>query len=80
MGTKGRIARGRNGFTLIEVIIALSLFALIGVAGFSMLSGVLQTQERTDGRLQRLSDIQRAVFVISADLDQLSDCTPFRMV
>ena len=72
MGTKGRIARGRNGFTLIEVIIALSLFALIGVAGFSMLSGVLQTQERTDGRLQRLSDIQRAVFVISADLDQVS--------
>lgn len=72
MGTKGRIARGRNGFTLIEVIIALALFALIGVAGFSMLSGVLQTQERTDGRLQRLSDIQRAVFVISADLDQVS--------
>ena len=72
MGTKGRIARGRNGFTLIEVIIALSLFALIGVAGFSMLSGVLQTQERTDGRLRRLSDIQRAVFVISADLDQVS--------
>ena len=72
MGTKGRIARGRNGFTLIEVIIALSLFALIGVAGFSMLSGVLQTQERTDGRLRRLSDIQRAVFVISADLDQIS--------
>ena len=72
MGTKGRIARGRNGFTLIEVIIALSLFALIGVAGFSMLSGELQTQERTDGRLQRLSDIQRAVFVISADLDQVS--------
>ena len=72
MGTKGRIARGRNGFTLIEVIIALALFALIGVAGFSMLSGVLQTQERTDGRLQRLSDIQRAVFVISADLDQIS--------
>ena len=71
-GTKGRIARGRNGFTLIEVIIALALFALIGVAGFSMLSGVLQTQERTDGRLRRLSDIQRAVFVISADLDQVS--------
>ncbi|QYF85955.1 hypothetical protein KY493_08740 [Brevundimonas sp. PAMC22021] len=54
------------------MIIALSLFALIGVAGFSMLSGVLQTQERTDGRLRRLSDIQRAVFVISADLDQVS--------
>ena len=71
-GTKRRMDGGRNGFTLVEVIVALGLFALIGVAGFSMLSGVLQTQERTESRLRRLSEIQRAVFVVNADLDQLS--------
>ena len=62
----------RNGFTLVEVIVALGLFALIGVAGFSMLSGVLQTQEGAEGRLRRMSEIQRAVFVVNADLEQLS--------
>lgn len=51
---------------------ALGLFALIATAGFSLLSGVLNVQERTDGRLRRLSEIQRAVFVVTADLDQLS--------
>ena len=66
------MGEGRNGFTLVEVIVALGLFALIGVAGFSMLSGVLQTQERTESRMRRLSEIQRAVFVVNADLDQLS--------
>lgn len=63
-----RIQQG--GFSLVEVIVALSLFALIGVAGYSMLSGVLQTQERTSGRLERLSEIQRALFIITTDLDQ----------
>lgn len=66
-----RMRRSRDGFTLVEVIVALALFALIGVAGFSMLSGVLQTQEQTDGRLGRLAEIQTAVFVITTDLDQL---------
>lgn len=37
-----------------------------------MLSGVLQTQESTDGRLRRLSEIQRAMFVVAADFDQVS--------
>lgn len=70
----GRDANGpeprREGFSLVEVIVALALFALIGVAGYSMLSGVLQTQERTGGRLDRLAEIQRALFVIATDLDQ----------
>ena len=66
----GHLASVRGGFSLVEVLIALGLFALIGVAGYSMLSGVLQTQERTGGRLERLSEIQRALFVITTDLDQ----------
>ncbi len=51
---------------------ALGLFALIALAGFSLLQTVLDTQERTEGRLRRLSEIQRALFVIASDLDQVS--------
>lgn len=51
---------------------ALGLFALIALAGFSLLRAVLDTQARTEDRLRRLSDIQRALFVVASDLDQVS--------
>lgn len=51
---------------------ALGLFALIALAGFSLLRAVLDTQTRTEARLRRLSEIQRALFVVASDLDQVS--------
>lgn len=62
----------RPGFTLIEVMIALALFALIAVAGFTLLDGVLRTQSATDTRLARMSQVQRAMLVVSTDLDQIT--------
>lgn len=54
------------------MIVALGLFALIALAGFSLLRAVLDTQARTEDRLGRLSEIQRALFVVASDLDQVS--------
>lgn len=51
---------------------ALGLFALIALAGFSLLRTVLDTQAKTEQRLRRLSEIQRALFVVASDLDQVS--------
>lgn len=51
---------------------ALGLFAVIALAGFSLLRAVLDAQARTEDRLERLADIQRALFVIASDLDQVS--------
>jgi general secretion pathway protein J len=64
--------RGRKGFTLVEVLIALVLFALIGVAGFTLLDSVLRTQGSTETRLARMAEIQRAMLVVTSDLDQLT--------
>lgn len=64
--------RRREGFTLIEVLIALVLFALIGVAGFTLLDSVLRTQGATETRLARMAEIQRAMLVVTSDLDQLT--------
>ena len=58
------------GFTLVEVLVALAIFALIGVAGFSMLDQVLRTQRLTDGRLERLAEMQRAMHMITLDFAQ----------
>lgn len=62
----------RHGFTLVEVIVALALFALIAVAGFTLLDGVLRAQSATETRLSRLAEVQRAMLVVSTDLDQIS--------
>lgn len=55
------------GFTLIEVLVALALFALISGAGFAMLDQVLRTQRATEGRLERLAAIQRTMFLVTQD-------------
>ncbi|PKP91240.1 MAG: prepilin-type cleavage/methylation domain-containing protein [Alphaproteobacteria bacterium HGW-Alphaproteobacteria-16] len=65
-------AAGEEGFTLLELIISLGLFALIAVAGLGLLDSVLNVQGRTDTRLARLSDLQRAMFVVQSDLDQVT--------
>lgn len=58
------------GFTLIEVLVALALFALISSAGFAMLDQVLRTQRQTDGRLERLAGLQRAMYLVTNDFLQ----------
>lgn len=61
-----------DGFTLLELIISLGLFALIAVAGLGLLDSVLNVQGRTETRLARLADVQRAMFVLQSDLDQVT--------
>ena len=60
------------GFTLIELLVALALFALISLAGLSLIETTVGVQQRTDGRSQRLAEVQRALFLITADLEQLT--------
>ncbi|MGI4876530.1 MAG: prepilin-type N-terminal cleavage/methylation domain-containing protein, partial [Janthinobacterium lividum] len=64
---------GDAGFTLLEVIIALVLFALVSVAGVALVDTVLDVQRRTDGRLERLGDLQRAMFIVTRDFTELAD-------
>jgi len=69
---KGRPEPGETGFTLIELMISLGLFALIAVAGLAMVQGILGVQGRTEKRLDRLAELQRTMFVIGSDIDQIA--------
>lgn len=61
------------GFTLIEVLVSLALFAMIAGAGVSVLDQILRTQTQTDGRLDRLAGLQRMMHLVTRDL---SEATP----
>ena len=69
---KPRAEAGDAGFTLLELMISLGLFALIAVAGLALVEGIIKVQGRTEQRFDRLADLQRAMFVLSSDLDQIA--------
>jgi general secretion pathway protein J len=53
-------------------MISLGLFALIAVAGLAMVQGILNVQGRTEQRLDRLAELQRTMFVLTSDIDQIA--------
>jgi general secretion pathway protein J len=67
-----RCEAGESGFTLIELMISLGLFALIAVAGLALVDGILRVNGRTEARLDRLAALQRTMFVLTSDLDQVA--------
>lgn len=60
------------GFTLVELLVALLLFALISVAGVSLVETIIGVERRTERRAERLAEIQRALFLVRSDFEQLS--------
>ncbi len=70
--TGPRVAQRSAGFTLIELLVALALFALISLAGVSLLETVIGVQGRTAGRAERLAELQRGLFMTTVDFEALT--------
>jgi general secretion pathway protein J len=56
--------------TLVEALVALVIFALIGAAGLTVLDQILRVQSATEGRLQHLAAMQRTMHLVSQDFMQ----------
>ncbi len=70
IATLGRASR-QHGFTLLEVLVAIAIFAFVGVMA---LSGYTQLQKQTEYqqlRLERIREVQRAVQTLAQDFTQL---------
>lgn len=58
----------RNGFTLVEMLIALAIFGMITAAGVALLSLSARTQQTSDRLLDDVGQIRRVGALVSADL------------
>jgi general secretion pathway protein J len=61
----------QRGLTLLEVLIALSLFSLIGVASYQVLNTVIQSQQIGNKHSTALSHQQKALRILDQDLQQI---------
>lgn len=60
--------RNEQGFTLVEMLVALSLFAAIAAIGVGLLRSSVDTQDAVQDRLQAMSGVNRLRAVMANDL------------
>ena len=61
-----------KGFTLIEVIIAMSIFAILAILSYSGLHSVIMSKTSTEASLERLQELQMTMLTLNSDLQQIS--------
>jgi general secretion pathway protein J len=61
----------QHGFTLLELLISMSIFALIGAMAYGGLQQVLKQQQATEEQSRQLADLQKFYRILQRDLEQL---------
>jgi len=64
--------KSSNGFTLLEVLIAIAIFAVVGLASFTIFDTVQRGDETSQLRSARQNELQRAFILVERDLSQLA--------
>jgi general secretion pathway protein J len=59
-----------QGFTLLEVLVAISIFAIIGLGANQMLRTVINTHDHTQASIKLYSEFSHAMAVMERDLSQ----------
>jgi len=66
------ISRGNpRGFTLLELLVAMAIFAILGTMALTGYTQLQRQSEYAEQRLERLREVQRAVQLIGQDLAQI---------
>ena len=62
-----------SGFTLLELLVAMSIFALLSIMAYAGLDTVLNTRRILEDNMDRLREVQKSMLFISRDLNQIVD-------
>nr|WP_279114383.1 type II secretion system minor pseudopilin GspJ [Enterobacter soli] len=68
--------RRQRGFTLLEIMIALTIFAVISTLAWQILDGAMRTSSATDASAAKLNELQRAWSLMERDFFQLQARAP----
>ncbi|MFT5209699.1 MAG: general secretion pathway protein J [Flavobacterium sp.] len=60
-----------KGFTLLEIMVAMSIFALIGLGASQMLRSIITSHERTQSTMEVLASFSKALTIIQRDFNQV---------
>ena len=61
-----------RGFTLIEVVIAMAIFAILAALAYSGLQSVIDSKSHTEAGLERLQAVQMSMLTLGNDLQQIA--------
>lgn len=59
------------GFTLLEVLLALVVFATLSLSAYQVLQGVLKSDEKSRIKVERLATLQRSLALLERDFSQI---------
>lgn len=60
-----------SGFTLLEVLLAIGITAMIGLGSWQILNSAIRSSEATQERLAGLNHLQKTMLILSRDLQQI---------
>lgn len=63
--------KSQRGFTMIELLISMTIFGVMSVMAYGGLDFVLNTDRATNTQMNRLSGLQKSMLLIQADIEQM---------
>lgn len=61
-----------NGFTLIEVLVSIFIFAILATGSYQVLQSAIQTDEVSGRKIERLAEIQKTFTISDRDFSQMA--------
>ncbi|SMQ61616.1 type II secretion system protein J [Pseudidiomarina planktonica] len=69
--TAAHSGRGQSGFTLVEVLVVMMIFAVIGMASYQVVDGMINTEQQSSARQSELEKLQYAMLIMERDIRQI---------
>ena len=69
--TRSAHRTGNRGFTLMELLVAMAIFAIVGTMALTGYTQLQQQAEYSEKRLARVREVQHAVQTLAGDLEQI---------